>query len=331
MSKTKPKKDEIIDESTSNLLSSYRKSQKKYLPLLSLLSTLSKEESHLNEIFISDQLDSDYIINLFKVLSSVKDINKQLGYKHIKSIRLWNVDLYDTGLKSIKDYIQDNNISNIKTIELINCKISEESCMILSEILHPKDAFDIQTLILDYNLRVSNNGIRNLMNGLKYNTSITYLSLAYSNISYDGVVYLKEIFDKQSFLLVLSLEGNPIETKGAQDLMNYITETSPLEELNLKNTMIVGDNDFTNCVVSMMNSNLSLGVYNLYMNHFNNDFLSSVIDTLQSQKASKDLHVYQFYLSPVFSNELYEKFFLLMNGRKKPKKKGKKRVKSGKK
>ena len=329
--KTKGKKDEIVDESTMHFLSLYRKQPKKYFPLIETLNEKIKEENDLNELFVKEQLEPDIIIDIFKCLSIVKDINGKPGYKHLKSIRLWNADVGDIGFNEIRNYIVESKAINIKTIEMINCNLREESCIALSDFLHPKDSFDLQTLILDNN-QIGNIGLKNLLTNLKYNTSISYLSLAYCSITYEGIEYIKELFDNvKNNLIYLSLEGNSVEAKGAQDLMNYITELSPLEELNLKNTLIIGDLEFYNSLTTMMNSNMNLGIYNFKMNHFTDDFIKAVIDVLSTQKIAKDLHIYEFHIPTNFSNDLYEKYFALMNGRKKPKKKGKKGGKSTKK
>lgn len=331
--KSKGKKDEIVDVSTSSLLGYYKKYsvKKPFVPLVEILMDKIKEEDHLSELVIPEQIGVEAIIDIFKALSSVKDISGLLGYKHLKSIRIWENHIGESGVTFIKNYIYDSRAVNIKLLELVKCGIEVNACQLITELLHPKDALDIQVITLDYN-PIGNLGVENLMKNLAFNFNLTYLSLAYCGINADGVYHIKKMFDNQkNNLIYFSLEGNEIEAKGAMDLMNFITENSPLEEFNLQNTLIKSDSEFISSLTTMMNTNLNLGVYNLRGNHLTDEFLKAVNEVLQSHKEAKDLHIYQFLIPTNLSNELYEKFFSLMNGRKKPKKKKPKKAVSAKK
>jgi hypothetical protein len=290
-----------------------------------------KEEDHLSELVIPEQIGCEAVIDIFKALSAVKDISGLPGYKHLKTIRIWENHLGESGVAFIKNYIFESKANNIKLLELVKCGIDANSCQMITDLLHPKDSLDLQVITLDYNL-IGNSGVENLMKNLALNFNLTYLSLAYCGINSDGVYHMKKMFDNtKNSLIYLSLEGNEIEAKGAMDLMNFITENSPLEEFNLQNTLIKSDSDFISSLTTMMSTNINLGVYNLRGNHLTDDFLKAVNETLQTQKEAKDLHIYQFLIPTNMINELYEKFFSLMNGRKKPKKKKAKKAGSAKK
>ena len=336
MGPKKGKKDEVIDVSTEKFFSTYKKISntrgvKIFKSLEEDLKEKIKNDEHLNEIFIPERIGKEGAQDLLQALSETKDVNKQEGYKHLHSLRLWDSLILDEGLANIFNYILKCKTGNLKILDLVNSNITKQGCEIISNIFDPRYPTDIQCLNLSYN-RFGNEGLIELMNNLKLNETITNLNLAYCDIGKEGMLYFKDLFyNTKNELITLILEGNHIEAKGATDLFNIISSIGnevKLEELNLQNCFIISNEEFTGIVTTTMVACKNLESYNLQNNNLNDSFLIAVTEVLKKQKAEKDLHIYQFFVPYQFNDEVFQQFYKLMVGRKKPKKKKKKLGKS---
>lgn len=329
--KGKGKKDEVVDNSTQQLFNLYRKfinekQLKMYKPLEELFREKIKEEDNINEFNISGDLTFDEFGCIINALTTVNDVNKKPGYKHINSLRVFDCLVYDEGFSLIMKYFQASNSSNLKILDLRNCKLGIGSCKYLAEIMNPSNISDIQVLNLSYN-DIKSSGLSELMVSLKVNTSLNYLNLSYCGICHEGAYLFREFYENdKNNLLSLDLTGNSIFSKGATDLFNCLSENSKnvkLEELILECCYINSDDEFTVAVTNCMKTCLDLGVFNLQLNHLTDDFLQRVFTVIKEQKEAevKDLHIYIFQVTPMFTDTIYQPFFKMMVSRKKPKKK----------
>lgn len=323
----KKKEKDKEDSSTKKLFSQYKKTcfdneYKMYKPLEDTFKEKIKEDSHINEIFIPETLGPEKTDHLFNTLSLVKDKDEKLGYKHLQSLRLWQSQILDDGVPAIFNYLETVKAPNLKILELKDCNIGVEGCQLISEMLNPLLNSDIQILSLDNN-RFGLEGLIQLMNNLKINETIVYLSLADCDLDAESILYFKEFFQNDKNKLVsLILDGNAIETRGACDLLKILNPTNKLEEISLCFCKIISNEEFILCVTSAMQELNMLEIYNLEYNTLNDEFLLAVTEVLKKQKLVKDLHVYQFKTGVFnFSDTVFQPFYKLMLGRKKPKKK----------
>lgn len=332
--KGKGKKDEVIDNSTQHLFNMYRKfinekQLKMYKPLEELFREKIKEEDHINEFNISGDLTFDEFSCIANALIAVNDVNKKPGYKHINSLRVFDCLVYDEGFSFILKYFQTCNSSNLKILDMRNCRLGTGACKDLAEIMNPSNISDIQVLNLSYN-SIKTAGLSELMISLKVNTSLNYLNLSYCDICSEGAYLFRDFFENdKNNLKSLDLTGNSIYSKGATDIFNCLSENAKnvkLEEIILESCYITSDEEFTLSVTNCMKTCLDLGIFNLQLNHLNDDFLLKVFNVIKEQKEAevKDMHIYIFQVTPIFSDTIYQPFFKMMVSRKKPKKKGKK-------
>ena len=321
----KGKGNEEEDVSTQELLTLYKKNCKvAQIPyskgLEKLINDKLEEGVDLNEILLQEKLKEEGTIELCKAL---KSCNKGEGYKHLQSIRIWEGELCNQGIGSIYRFMLETKQYKISIIELINCSIGILGCEFLSRLLNPLTNFQIKVLTLDYNL-FGNDGLNELMNSLNNNSTVNYLSLCYCGITADGVINLKNLFENPNSVLErLFIQGNPIENKGAVELLNSLSNKNELllEEINMSNCSIGNDIDFINSLIGVMNSNNILCTINLKYNLISEEEFGMIVETLQTQKAAKDLHIFQFMIDEVYESKLFDKFFTCLKGRKKPKKK----------
>lgn len=329
--KQQNKNGEEEDLSTQELLSNYKKLCRLSQipinkPFEKLINSKLEEGSDLNELLLQDRIKEEGAI---EICNALKACNKNEGYKHLQSIRIWEGELGNQGLFAFVKYMIEKKQYKISILEFINCSLGVLSCEFLSRLLNPMTSFQIKVLILDYNL-FGNEGVNELMTSLSINNTVTYLSLNYCGITSDGVMILKNLFENQNSVLEkLYLQGNQIENKGVIELFNSLSNKEEffLEELHLSNCTFGNDIYFINALIGLMNSNSNIHTYNLKYNFISEEEFSNIVDTLVSQKNSKDLHIYQFLIDESYDNKIYDKFFNCLKGRKKPKKKVQKKKK----
>ncbi len=326
--KSKQKGNEEEDLSTQELLTLYKKyckgAQIPYSKNFEKLINEKLEEGlDLNEIVLHEKIKEEGAIELCRAL---KACNKNEGYKHVQSIRIWEGELGNQGIAAFYRFILETRQYKINVLEFINCNIGVLGCEFISRLLSPTTSFQIKFLTLDYN-QFGNEGLAELVTTLSNNSVLTYLSLNYCGITADGIFILRNLFDNPNSLLErLFLQGNPIENKGAVELFNSLAGKNeiPMEEINISNCSLGNDSEFITSLQNLMNTNTVLSIYNLKYNLISEDEFLVILETLQTQKNAKDLHIYQYMIDEIYDSKLFDKFFNVLKGRKKPKKKIKK-------
>lgn len=82
-------------------------------------------------------------------------------------------------------------------------------------------------------------GIKQLIdNGLKYNTTLTYLNLAFNNLGPEGIKYLTEFLKQNTTITHLNLELNNIRSEGIQYLTEFLKQDTIITHLDLSKNNI---------------------------------------------------------------------------------------------
>ena len=102
-----------------------------------------EEGSELNEIVLQEKLGEEGAIELCKAL---KDVNKNLGYKHLQSIRIWEGDLGNQGVAAFCRYISETGAEKLSLLEFMNCNIGVLGCEIIGRLLSPNAKNDLCNL-----------------------------------------------------------------------------------------------------------------------------------------------------------------------------------------
>lgn len=185
---------------------------------------------------------------------------------HCKSIRIWDGDIGDEGVRAIHQYIIDTNNPKVELIEFLNCGIGPLGCEFISRMLNPLLSTNISILTLDYN-EFGNEGLYNLMLYCKSNKTLKYLSLNYCRIDENGIRYFQDFLTSTSVQLeVLNLQGNPLKNTGVSELIQLLFNNSSIEEINLNNVGFGNDKDIVQNLVGLILGNLKLIIYRFKYN-----------------------------------------------------------------
>jgi Ran GTPase-activating protein (RanGAP) involved in mRNA processing and transport len=241
-------------------------------------------------------------------------------------VRIWDGEIGDEGARAISNYITDTQNSSVGLIELLNSGIGPLGCEFISRMFEGSLPSNISILTLDYN-QFGNEGLFNLMNYIKTCKSLKYLSLAYCNIDEKGVNYLDKFLSSTTTLETLILQGNPLKNSGMSELISILYNNSSIEEINLNNVLFGNDPEgVVSNFANLMASNQTLIVYHIKFNFITDQGkIFFILDFEVIFKSLKEscTHICQFSIDEKINKALFDEYFKMMKGRKRPKKKAK--------
>jgi len=134
----------------------------------------------------------------------------------------------------------------------------------------------IQILTLDYN-KFGNEGLFQLVNGLKFSKTLTYLSIAYCDINENGIKYITDYIASPTCTLEkFNVQGNSLKNAGFNILIQALVVNTSLEELNINNILFGKDDDTISNLVGLMQANTTLLAYQLKFNLINDKGKNSI-------------------------------------------------------
>ena len=326
----KGKGQEDEDNPTENFLPAYRKACKEneVTPAKTLVNKVEEimdEGDDLNEILVNERIGEFGARALATALR--RSTKGEKGMPILKSLRIWEGELGDEGVRDIVNFIIQTNNSSLKLIELLNCNIGPLGCEFISRIFEPSLPCTMEILTLDYN-NFGNEGLSNLLTYLPYNNTLTYLSLSYCGIDDKGIQFFDSFIPKTQTLEKLILMGNPIKDEGVLTLCEFLKDNTSIEEINVNNVGFGKSEETIEKLIQLMQINKGLVIYNVKFNFISEENFKKIVDVLTDKE--KGSHVYQFNVDEKYSKELFTTFFNAMKKRK-YKKKGKGKGKKGKK
>ena len=142
----------------------------------------------------------------------------------------------------------------------------KSGCEFLARMFEPKYPTALQILTLDYN-KFGNEGMLYLITGFKTAKCLTYLSLAYCDITEVGIKYMHDYLVSPSCTLEkLNIQGNPLKNVGMNILIQSLSLNTTIEELNINNILFGKDDDTIVNLVGLMTGNTTLLNYQLKFN-----------------------------------------------------------------
>lgn len=315
------KNGEEEDTSTPDLLALYKSYCKQAEIFMckcieTQINLLLEEGGNLNELLINEYIGEEGCIEFARAL-------KTINYKHLQSIRIWEGQIGNQGVRAFYNFISEYKVNSIQLIELINCGFGVLGCEFLSRLLNPLSSYQIKILTLDHN-NIGDEGFSYLANALRFNTVLTQLSLNYCGISNNSLEDLKIIFENDSKIERFSIQGNRIENKTISRFLSFLSDRSDtmLEELNLCNTYCGSNDEFINAWLNCINNNTTIHTYNMRFNTISTLEFKAMLKVLADQKSKKDDHIFSIQLDEVYDQpELKEYIDFFKNKKKKPKKK----------
>ena len=179
---------------------------------------------------------------------------------------MWDADIGDEGVRAFIQFMIDTENMSFKLLEFLNCGITSLGCEFIARLFVPPSLCNIEVLNLDYN-QFGNDGLAELMIGLKTNKSLTYLSLAYCKIEAEGMVHFQEyVANPECTLANLVLQGNNLGNIGVGELSQYLINNNSIESLNLNNVQFGNNDDAVNTFVSLITTNTNIYDYKLKYN-----------------------------------------------------------------
>ena len=320
----KGKGQEDEDNPTENFLPAYKKAcrENEVTPAKTLVNKVEEimdEGDDLNEILVNERIGEFGARALATALR--RSTKGEKGMPILKSLRIWEGELGDEGVRDIVNFIIQTNNSSLKLIEFLNCNIGPLGCEFVSRIFEPSLPCTMEILTLDYN-NFGNEGLSNLLTYLPYNNTLTYLSLSYCGIDDKGIQFFDSLIPKTQTLEKLILMGNPIKDEGVLTLCEFLKENTSIEEINVNNVGFGRSEETIEKLTQLMQINKGLVIYNVKFNLITEENFRKVVDILTDKE--KGGHVYQFNVDEKYSKELFTTFFNAMKKRKyKKKKKGK--------
>ena len=323
----KGKGQEDEDNPTENFLPAYKKAcrENEVTPAKTLVNKVEEimdEGDDLNEILVNERIGEFGARALATALR--RSTKGEKGMPILKSLRIWEGELGDEGVRDIVNFIIQTNNSSLKLIEFLNCNIGPLGCEFVSRIFEPSLPCTMEILTLDYN-NFGNEGLSNLLTYLPYNNTLTYLSLSYCGIDDKGIQFFDSLIPKTQTLEKLILMGNPIKDEGVLTLCEFLKENTSIEEINVNNVGFGRSEETIEKLTQLMQINKGLVIYNVKFNLITEENFRKVVDILTDKE--KGGHVYQFNVDEKYSKELFTTFFNAMKKRKykKKKKKGKRK------
>ncbi|CAD2219246.1 hypothetical protein AGDE_12058 [Angomonas deanei] len=177
-------------------------------------------------LLVTDRLSIVDVKALFTAVS---------GYSFLRAIMLHSCDIKDEGVLVVSEFIRkykptpDKNPFGVETLELPSCGITARGCVHLEKLF--AENATIKTLNLDFN-KIGKEGAQCLSNGLRWNSTLSQLSLEYCGIDSDGGPVVASII-KSSNVRTLSLMGNTLGDKGIVAVGRAMAVSSQLESINL--------------------------------------------------------------------------------------------------
>ncbi|OQS02293.1 hypothetical protein THRCLA_05319 [Thraustotheca clavata] len=102
------------------------------------------------------------------------------AYMHLSTIRVWNNAIGNEGASAIASMLcEGNGLVNIIYVELMDCGISVEGCKMLADALYANKKSPLQTLKLNCNNDIGDEGVAELCQGLFTNTTLKVLTINY--------------------------------------------------------------------------------------------------------------------------------------------------------
>ena len=232
-------------------------------------------------------------------------MNHILSLKHLSKLNLQMNGISDKEIKSIINFIKENN-TPIRNLILKNNKITSEGSVYISELI--KFSHTLTKLDLSFN-ELKSEGVKNIcnaiitsnqsnsinnsleqlyLNGNKCNdycaefifnllinpnsNKLTLLSLSSNFFSNKGVDKILSSLRKNNTLKYLSLSENKIDAKAFTNLANYLQFNKTLKILEMKSSRI--NDKSLDDIIKIFGNNYSLEKINLYDNNL--DFESIV-------------------------------------------------------
>lgn len=259
-------------------------------------------------------------------IRSIMDALRETQYQLTHTIRLWRALAEDEGLRAVTQFMLECH--SVTYLELIECNITALGCEFLGATLGPGSLCQLDTLRLDHN-NIGNKGLENLTIGLRMNTTLTELSLAFCGIDADGGRSLIEILINQnSKLETLSLQGNSLQNQGICAVFHAMQVNNALLRLDVADTQFNDQPEVLQKLFEILCNNSTLQILDMRYNGIYDEGATAIIDMFRSGNEGALLSVISEFVltSSKIDPEIYAELEKAIGNNKRGKKGRKKRM-----
>ena len=232
----------------------------------------SEDEYHFkcfNENIKSIDISFNHKINL-SLISHI------LSLKNLSKLNLQMNSIDDKEIKSIVNYIKENN-SPIKTLILKNNKISSEGSASIVNLI--KFSKTLKVLDLSYN-ELKSEGVKKICNGIIVSNSTSCLEQLFLNGNKCNDYCANDIFNllvnnNVKKLKMLSLSVNFFSNKGIDKILSSLRKNNYLEQLYLGENKI--DAKALSNLVNYLKFNRALKILEIKSSRINDESLNEII------------------------------------------------------
>ena len=190
-------------------------------------------------------------------------------YPHCTSIRLWQTNCEDEGVRSICQFLDLGK--GVAVLELLDNRITPLGCEFISKSLHPLAKPTIQILKLDHN-NFGAEGMINLSEGLAINPVIRILSLQYCGIDAEAAEAVFQILIyTRSALEDINLTGNMLGNEGVIKVLQGTSVAKTLKKIWLGDNQFNDEEDVLKAIMFCWVKNVRLGKYDFKHNILSGD------------------------------------------------------------
>lgn len=244
-----PKKKKKADEggdpglSPSVFLSNYTKHCKlSCVPVNSMVVDAFSKEERVEELLQSNQLvlnDSAGPLGpsgtraLCAALMGAGQGMSNVQCRLVKRLRMWRVDSGDDGAACVAELLRlGGSEVALSYLELLDCNVGTFGAKSLGRSLSFGQNKSLMTLKLDYNSTLGAQGVAALCVGLRTNSSLKQLHLAYCQID-DAAAIGEMLTYHQTKLSELNMQGNKLGGKGLFEICKGLSKNTALTTLSL--------------------------------------------------------------------------------------------------
>ena len=232
----------------------------------------SEDEYHFkcfNENIKSIDISFNHKINL-SLISHI------LSLKNLSKLNLQMNSIDDKEIKSIVNYIKENN-SPIKTLILKNNKITSEGSVSIVDLI--KFSKTLKVLDLSYN-ELKSEGVKKICNGIIVSNSTSCLEQLFLNGNKCNDYCADDIFNllvnnNVKKLKLLSLSVNFFSNKGIDKILSCLRKNNYLEQLCLGENKI--DSKAFSNLVNYLKFNRALKILEIKSSRINDESLNEII------------------------------------------------------
>jgi len=307
------------DESTEKVFRLYkRKCAEEGIPVVKRLEEkfleLREEELDLTHLHVIDEIGD---VGTRAILDAMRDVD----YQHCTAVSFLKTNCQDEGCRAIVQFLE--KVHTVTILEVEESQLTPLSCEFISRILIPDSLCPLQELKLDHNM-LGAAGVEALAVGLRANSTLKRLSLAYCGIEEDAAFGLINILTtKFTAITHLILQGNRLRNTGIKQILPMFKLNESLTHLNLADNDFGQDKEAIAVLCDTMMARDKIDSYDLRFNGIYDEECIQLTDVLKGAQ-----HILKFEVSQKMETFNYLALQdALKTHKPKKKKKGKKKGK----